>query len=328
MLLDETQGDRVTIEAFELITRKLRVARVPMIFRALAAQQALLPCWQAVRPTVRLRAFEEAADDLRTRAAQAAVELGCKLIETQLEWAGYDVDQIDEIRGQVNIFHYQNPKLLLLAAVLDQALGKGSGNDSPSTASGRAMQRVPRGIPQDMDAVELVPEDSNGALAKSFKQIRLHGGLGLVADDYRALGRWPRYLDLAWADARSHDELPRAVAALTELRTAASAAAEELPVRVQISAETLAAAGADPAAVARTVRRFLEAQPRLTLDLALFKTQLDGAQDARGSPFPIRWRYLASDDYLTAEVDAAVRLRAGDPTSLDDGAESAHAGKH
>jgi hypothetical protein len=82
----------------------------------------------------------------------------------------------------------------------------------------------------------------------------------------------------------------------------------------------LEAAGTDPAAVQAMVERFLDTQPSLTLDLALFKTQLDGAQDARQSPFPVRWKYLAQDDYLTAEVDAAVRLRAGDPTSLDEGA--------
>jgi hypothetical protein len=326
LLLEETQADRVSVEAFELITRKLRVGRVPMLFRALAAQKALLPCWQALRPAVRLRAFEEAADDLRIRAAQVTVELGCPLIETQLEWAGYDVDEIDEIRGQVNVFHYQNTKLLLAAAVLFEAMRGTCGNAAPGRATGRAMQRVPRGIPQDMDAVELVPEDANGALAKTFKQIRAHTGLGLVADDYRALGRWPRYLELAWADARSRDLQPRAISALEELRVAARAAAVDLPVQVEVTPAKLAEAGADPASVQSLLERFLDAQPGLVVDLALFKTQLDGAQDARQSPFPIRWKYLAQDDYLTAEVDAAVRLRAGDPTSLE-GLDEAREGR-
>src|SRR5260370_34217793 len=98
LLVDETQADRPTIEVYEMATRKVRIGRVPLLFRALAAQKALLPCWNALRPAIRVRAFEEAADDLRIRAARAAVELGCPLIETQLEWAGCDVDQIDEIR--------------------------------------------------------------------------------------------------------------------------------------------------------------------------------------------------------------------------------------
>jgi len=116
-VVDETQADRQTIEIYELVTRKMRIGRVPLIFKALAAEKALVPCWAVLRPAIRVRAFEEAADDLRVRAAGAAVDLGCPLIETQLEWAGYDVDEIDEIRGQVDIFHYADPKLLMMVAV-------------------------------------------------------------------------------------------------------------------------------------------------------------------------------------------------------------------
>src|SRR5258706_9980583 len=144
VLVDETQAGRLPIGAYELITRKLRVPRVPLVFRALAGEKALLPCWKALRPAVRLRAFEEGADELRARAARAAVELGCPLIETQLEWAGYDLDEIDEIRAQVNIFHYQNAKLLLVVAVLCEALTgeAGGGQETPPPP-----HRRPRGAP-------------------------------------------------------------------------------------------------------------------------------------------------------------------------------------
>src|SRR3954469_11737601 len=121
-VVDETQADRQTVEIYELVTRKMRVGRVPLLFKALAAEKALVPCWNVLRPAIRVRAFEEAADDLRTRAARAAVELGCPLIETQLEWAGYDLDEIDEIRGQVDIFHYLDAKLLMGVSILAEAL--------------------------------------------------------------------------------------------------------------------------------------------------------------------------------------------------------------
>src|SRR5215813_5200958 len=42
VLVDETQANRPTVEAYELITRKLRVPRVPLLFRALAGEKALL----------------------------------------------------------------------------------------------------------------------------------------------------------------------------------------------------------------------------------------------------------------------------------------------
>ena len=53
-LVDETQADRQTIEIYELVTRKMRVGRVPLLFKALAAEKALTACWQALRPAIRV----------------------------------------------------------------------------------------------------------------------------------------------------------------------------------------------------------------------------------------------------------------------------------
>lgn len=314
-VVDETQADRHTIEIYELVTRKMRVGRVPLLFKALAAEKALMPCWQALRPAIRVRAFEEAADDVRARAARFAVDLGCPLIETQLEWAGYDLDEIDEIRGQVDVFHYLDAKLLMAVAVLAEALDGGVGGVSRGA---RGEQRVPRGVPQDMDPIELVPEEPNGALGKVFRGIRAHLGIGIVPDDFRALGRWSKYLELAWSDARKRDDEPAARAALKELSTQAQDAARQLPVRVEVPEQALRAAGADPARVRALVQRFRRALPSLVLDLALFKVQLDGAEAARESPFPIRWKYISSDEYTTVGLDEPVKLRSGDPKDLEE----------
>src|SRR5207249_11543700 len=105
-VVDETQADRQTIEVYELVTRKVRVGRVPLLFNALAAEKALMPCWAALRPAIRVRALEEAADDLRANAARLAVDLGCPLIEAQLEWAGHDVHEIRQPRRQVRRCHF------------------------------------------------------------------------------------------------------------------------------------------------------------------------------------------------------------------------------
>src|SRR5437660_4834567 len=257
-VVDETHADRQTIEIYELVTRKVRVGRVPLLFKALAAEKALGPCWNALRPAIRVRAFEEAADDLRARAARAAVDLGCPLIETQLEWAGYDVDEIDQIRGQVDIFHYVDAKLLMAVSVLAEALSGGVGGIARGP---RGEQRVPRGVPHDMDPIELVPEDANGTLAKVFRSIRSHLGFGLVPDDFRALGRWPKYLDLAWADARKRDE--EGAASLKDLGRLADEAARQLPVRVEIRDDSLRSSGADPSRVRAIVERFHRALPGL-----------------------------------------------------------------
>src|SRR2546425_7615371 len=242
-VVDETRADRQTIEIYELVTRKVRVGRVPLLFKALAAEKALGPCWTALRPAIRVRAFEEAADDLRARAARAAVDLGCPLIETQLEWAGYDVDEIDQIRGQVDIFHYVDAKLLMAVTVLAEALSGGVGGVSRGP---RGEQRVPRGVPHEMDPIELVPEDAGGALGKVFRSIRTHLGLGIVPDDFRALGRWPKYLELAWTDARKRDGEAPARIALNEIGGVGGEGARQLPGRGGGSAGAPRAAGGGP----------------------------------------------------------------------------------
>ena len=81
----------------------------------------------------------------------------------------------------------------------------GGGKETP-----RATQRIPRGVPHEADIVELLPEDANGNLGKVFRSIRGHLPFGMVPDDFRALGRWPKYLQLAWDDARKRDSDSRA----------------------------------------------------------------------------------------------------------------------
>ena len=301
-----------TLERFRAA---LRLAKAPALLEELLAERALAPIFQAFEPLVGLRGFEEAADDLRGRAARVAVDLGCPLIETQLEHAGYDTDEIDEIRVQVDVFHYQDAKLLLFTSALLRAL---DGSCGGGRASSRALMRIPAGEPEGMPEIEQVPEDVDGKLGRCFADIREHLKLERVPDDFLALGRWPKYLMTAWADARRRDDEQRAREAIEDLCVQADAAAEQFPLRVAVTAESLRAAGADPVKVRALVHRHRAALSSLVLDLALFKVQLDGAEDAVDSPFPIDWEYLSNDDYLPDDVDEELKLRAGDPTSLDD----------
>jgi hypothetical protein len=89
-------------------------------------------------------------------------------------------------------------------------------------------------------------------------------------------------------------------------------------VKVTIQSNQLTAAGADPARVRTLVDRFRRILPGMVLDYAQFKVQLDGAEDALESPFPVRWKYLSSDTYMTEDLDEPVNLRAGDPVGLEE----------
>src|SRR2546422_11745262 len=116
----------------------------------------------------------------------------------------------------------------MAVTVLAEALSGGVGGVSSGP---RAAQRVPRGVPHDMDPIELVPEDADGALGKAFRSIRTHLGLGIVPDDFRALGRWPKYLELAWSDARKRDGEAQARIALNQIGGVGGEGAPHVPGR-------------------------------------------------------------------------------------------------
>ena len=49
-----------------------------------------------------------------------------------------------------------------------------------------------------------------------------------------------------------------------------------------------------------------------------FAPALSSAEDALDSPFPVRWKYINPDDYMTIPLDEPVKLRAGDPVGLEE----------
>jgi hypothetical protein len=169
-----------------------------------------------------------------------------------------------------------------------------------------------------MDIVELVAEDSEGDLARPFNSIRSHFDFGMVPDEFRAFGRWPKYLQLAWDDARKRDSEPRAQVALADLLATAEALVRTIPARVRVTDEQLKTAGANPERVRSLVERFRKSLPSVVLDLALFKVQLDGAEDALDSPFPVRWKYISPDAYMPVPIEEPVKLRLGDPIGLEE----------
>ena len=87
---------------------------------------------------------------------------------------------------------------------------------------------------------------------------------------------------------------------------------------MRVTDEQLKAAGANPESVRALVDRFRKSLPNLVLDLALFKVQLDGAEDALDSPFPIRWKNISPDAYMSVPIEEPVKLRAGDPIGLEE----------
>lgn len=272
------------------IRQALRLTYVPLLFRALAPHRGVLKtCWHHIRPNVTTFAFEEAADWLRARFATAAVELGTPLIEPVLASVGFDVDETDELREQVDLFHYADPKSLLCLSVMD-AMVNGSALGRRPVAE-ELRRSLPLGPPADVPSVLLLPEEPGGVVGELFHEIRSTLHLPASEIDLRALGHWPEFLQAAWREVGAplfrHQHAERSLEALV---LDSQRAALSLPFPLEPVADSQAMVAAQR--VLETLRLPLI---RLALFTSALKVSLDGAQEALDSPFPVEWEATPVD---------------------------------
>jgi hypothetical protein len=266
----------------------LRTSFVPLLFRSLAPHRGVLrTVWRVLRPNVITRAFEEATNDMRAALATSAVDLGTRLIEPVLASAGVDVDEIEEVREQVDLFHYTDPKTLLCVAILSRLAEGGRVGGQPLRAS--LLESIPTDPAPDAPQLLLAPEEPGGVVGEVFDEIKHVIGLPVATDDLQALGHWPEFLEPAWDSISpmfQHKALQRTMIMLMEQ---SEQLVQLLPFRLDPAKELFAGTPemmADVTHVANILRTPLL---RLALFAAALKVSLDGPQEARDSPYPVEW---------------------------------------
>jgi hypothetical protein len=266
------------------VRQVLRTSYVPLLFRLLAPEPAALKAvWRFIRPAVATKAFEEAADDLRAVLARTAVELGTPLIEPVLASAGLDVDDLDDIRGQLAIFHYTDPKLLLCVELLQALLaGETVGGRPRQSGEDEPLGGVPR---EELPA--LLPEEPDGTLGRVFHDILDTTHLPIATVDLRALGRWPSFLETAWHEVGPIFRHRALGAALEAVDREGRELLQRLPHPLALARGAPDLAGRE--LLARVVHVMGDALPRLALFASALKVALDGVQDAMDSPYPVDW---------------------------------------
>lgn len=266
----------------------LRVSFVPLLFRAIAAQpQALRILWQQLRPNVLTRAFEESSDALRERLARAATNHGTGLIEPVLLSSGLDVDDIDDVREQVAVFHYLDPKLLLSAAILERLLSGipvGGLHVAPALRA-----KIPEGTPMDMAPVRPEQEQEEGIRRALLAEILRTTQFPAVAEDLLALGRWPGVLEAAWPELRPVFENGGIESNLESIRYDAELQAQRLPYTMELPEKELRKRRVDLARLAQTISQISASTPRQSLLAASLFVSMNGPHDGLASPFPVEW---------------------------------------
>lgn len=273
------------------IKQTLRVSGINLIFRIWAGQKNFLPeLWRSFRPNAETRAFEEMADRLRADSVRAAAAVG-RL--QAAESAPLGDSQAFQLDAALDLYHYINPKLLLMAsaavmALEGQAIGRG--------ADGAGVERIERGIPARMYPMEMVSEKPDDkALRDLFEDIKQTLSLQSINSDYRTLALWPTYLFVLWSRLAPFVKRPEYERATRVLREASREYVRALPFTFQMQSSRIEESLDN---VFETSRNFERLLPALILNISLAQADRHSLERCLASPFPAASRSLEPVEVL------------------------------
>lgn len=281
----EARGE--TARIYHEIRQTLRVSGVNLNFRTWAGFETFFPAmWAAVQPTAASQAFESSSDDLRARAADLALALPALDIRAEV-----GESQRYQIAQALALYHYINPKLLLLTVLVRRGLtAERQAADATTTDLG---PKVPFGAPPAMAAMEMVDDPpADARLRRLFRDISNTMALPAVNSDYRTLALWPDYLEPGWAALKRvvrSDDYRQAAAALAQ---EAATVADRFPTPTSLNLRRLKARGVKTDALLKTTIGFERLLPPLILNIALLTRDWRRDAQLRVSPFPLAHRIL------------------------------------
>ncbi len=278
-------------EIYRDIKYTLQVSFVPLIFRVLASHQTFFQkMWQELRPTITDQ-WEEAADGIRTRAISPVLEgqPGSNHRE-QLRKLGYSERQIEEIEGQLHVYHYVDPKLALLTTVLHEAL-----EGHPVGVSSQVVWPTGRGVPASMPRVgRVAPTEADEEITQLFEDAKQALDLPVVSDEVRTLAQWSEYFQLAWTEVADLSQREAYQRAIEGVGQEAEGAMRELRRRMDLRPEDLRRLGIEESEqdkIREVVAALHRAMPDLTVQVTYWMLALVGTEEARlpGEALLRRW---------------------------------------
>ncbi len=277
VIIQDEEASEAVRDCFDEITASLGFAVVNVIFRAFAKYPRFLRLhWDFLRPNALTQDFFDKTEVIR-RQAMAIVRERFTVGDHRavLRMQGSSDAAIKEIKAVLDFFLYGDPFLLLMASAPQSSL---AGKPLPGKPWAHLLPHYTH--PTRILEVRLVElEAAPPTLQAVYREIMKVSGLTFVPSDYRALGRWPDYLELAWEEWEKKIPTPTYQREVRKLNELAVALALDLPFPLAINAQTLKQAGFAPAQIAdilATVDHFQGLLPGLITNIAAFKVGLEG----------------------------------------------------
>lgn len=191
-----------------------------------------IEAWRQFQPSARTHYFESRCDAIRLSAwEQTGASFEVPQLASRLQQIGYSDAELGQIRAMLDIFDYGNPKYLVLATAIQQSLCEDRRLGGAAEAS--RWDLLPRTPIYQLDPIPAMVEEHHAlaGLRAVYDDIKSTLGLPFVNSDYKAMGRWPSYLALAWRDLKPSIDSASYAGIRQDLHEQALAAVDGLPYR-------------------------------------------------------------------------------------------------
>lgn len=280
--IEEHEAEGAIERVYHEIRQTLRVSGVNLIFRTLARYDKFLPAmWETLRPNAGTRVFEDAADAVRARAVTEAEALDRLNVPANVRLGE---SQTYQIKAALDLYHYINPKLLVLVSGMRFALTGGFTREEIEGA--KFLEQIERGIPSRMYPMEMAADEpKDQRLSDLFDDMKETCSLPSINSDYRTLALWPDYLAEAWRRLKPLVRRQDYLGAAEKVRMLARDGARELPYPI-LSRERLSELGEDIDEIGGVIEKFEDILAPLIINIALFELDFHNRERLIGSPFP------------------------------------------
>lgn len=200
--VDHGQASGALADVYEDIHKTLRVPWVAFAIRVMSQFPDFIPdAWAALKPHISTRYAEDGADLVRLNAIVPGPVMPNPT--PKLLAMGWKEADIEELKTSLDLLNYGNPKYLILITAFNEAWHeRNAGGRNFAKLSGRDAQKIPYGLPAGVKKFHLLDPDQaderTQTILRDVRDASLHHG---PASDYRVLGRWPDYLELAFKDS-------------------------------------------------------------------------------------------------------------------------------
>ena len=280
-LVREADATGRTLEIYQEIKTALGVPHVNLIFQAFGAHPRFLELmWKYLRPAVETREFFLKADRLGAEAyTRMHNYFSVPDLCTHIRQIQFSSGAQHELTGVVELFHYNNPLLLLIVATQLQEF-----EDGPVkhwTAENGADHPVFGEKP-----IKVTEDAAPAPIRRVYDDMKRTLGVSYVNTDYQAFARWPDFLNVYWSVLKPVITSPLYGENKHALRESALALASDLPNATQLGpeqAQEFTIDGEELNVAIRITEEFLDVLSGLVLNIAFAKIALEGGNQSRPS---------------------------------------------